>query len=220
MLSRSRLVSSVYFGKAAARHGVTEWPVAFERWIVLPTIHPDPEKRSVFDRADCVDSLEVIAAAEAMKSRYIGLISALRQGDVEAEGVPAVRGGSGTILRSVWSHPDFHFDAKTGDLYQTNEEFDAHSNDRLLKRWVAVMLRRPAVSDSGFHVKPATSHNSRSIAIAQQEGEPPKGSNRVEATIHLYGSARGGLEDMMRKSPEERRGFQRRIVEVGATAMA
>ena len=174
-LKKSSRFERVFREGSCTPLGVAEWPVAFDRWIVLPTVHPDPEKRSVFDRSDWVDPLEVIAAAEAMKSRYIGLISTLRAGEVEAEGVPVARGGSGTILRSVWSHPDFHFDAKTGDVYQTNDEFDVHTNDRLLKRWMAVMLRKPDASGSGFHVQHTPTHEVRPVATAKQEKEPSKG---------------------------------------------
>ena len=51
-------------------HGVKQWPLAFERWSMIGTVHPDPGKRSVFDVPQEPDPLEVVIAAEALACRY------------------------------------------------------------------------------------------------------------------------------------------------------
>jgi hypothetical protein len=51
-------------------HGIREWPVAFERWVMVSTVHPDPAKRSIYDVPGSPDPIEVVIAAEALKHRY------------------------------------------------------------------------------------------------------------------------------------------------------
>ena len=124
-------------------NGVGEWPVAFERWITIYTVHPDPNKRSVFDDARHPDLLEVVIAAGALTHRYRALVSMLRRGELEGQGLPAAPGYSDRILRSIWSHEDFHFDATSGDVLQHNPE-SKDRYDRLIRRWIGVVLQRGA----------------------------------------------------------------------------
>jgi len=121
--------------------GVGEWPVSFERWITIGTVHPDPDKRSKFDIPRKPDPLEVVIAAEALTHRYRALISMLRRGELQGHGLPATPGHPDVILRSIWSHEEFYFDATSGDVLQDNPE-SRDRYDRLIRRWIAVVLQR------------------------------------------------------------------------------
>jgi hypothetical protein len=145
-------------------YGFEEWPLAFERSVMVSTVHPDVAKRSMYDGPGEPDPIEVVNAAEALKHRYRALISILRRGELEGLGVPATRGYSDVILRSIWSRDDFYLDARAGDVVQDNPESTGR-HDRLIRRWIGVMLQRPnavhfRVHDHGapFHGIPPT-HN-------------------------------------------------------------
>ena len=69
-------------------HGLEEWPLAFERWVMVSTMHPEAAKRSVYDGPGEPDPLEVVIAAEALKHRYRALILMLRRGELEGRGLP------------------------------------------------------------------------------------------------------------------------------------
>jgi hypothetical protein len=42
-------------------HGFEEWPLAFNRWVMVSTVHPDPAKRSKYDVPRRPDPIEVAA---------------------------------------------------------------------------------------------------------------------------------------------------------------
>jgi hypothetical protein len=120
--------------------GGDEWPVAFERSVTIGVVHPDPHKRSIYDVPRNPDPLEVVIAAEALLDRYQTLIGILRRGELEAHGLPPTRGHSEIILRSIWSHDDFYFNAD-GDLFQVDRESEDPRN-WLTRRWIGVVLQR------------------------------------------------------------------------------
>jgi hypothetical protein len=123
-------------------HGFEEWPLAFDRWSMICPVHPDPEKRSVYDAPRTPDPLEVVIAAEALIHRYRILISMLRRGELNGQGLPTAPGHPDMILRSIWSHDDFHLNATSGDVLQDNPESE-NRWDRLTRRWIGVVLQKP-----------------------------------------------------------------------------
>ena len=122
--------------------GTDEWPMVFDGTDVIGIVHPDPEKRSVIGYLRDPDPEPVVDAAEALTSRYSSFLEVMRRGEVEAEGLPVVSGHSARILRSIWSHGDFYFNSQSGDVFEVNPACQNPPEDWLLKRWVAVMLRR------------------------------------------------------------------------------
>ncbi len=128
-------------------HGVEEWPVAYERWCTIGTVHPDPAKRSKFDVPRNPDPIEVIIAADALTHRYRTLISMLRRGELQGYGLAVSPAHPCEILHSIWSHEEFHLDAASGDVLQVNPKSRGR-HDYLTKRWIGVVLQRTtAVSE-------------------------------------------------------------------------
>lgn len=124
--------------------GTDEWPMTFVGSDVIGVAHPDPEKRSPIGYFRDPDPESVVDAAETLTSRYGNFLEAMRQGDVEAEGLPVATGHSARILRSIWSHNDFYFNSQSGDIFEVNHACENPPADWLTRRWVAVMLQRSA----------------------------------------------------------------------------
>jgi hypothetical protein len=193
-------------------HGFEEWPLAFERTAMVSTVHPDAAKRSIYDGPGKPDPLEVVNAAEALKHRYRALISILRRGAVEGLGLPATTGYSDVILRSVWSRKEFYLDASAGDVVQDNPASTA-SYDRLIRRWIGVMLQRPNavhfhVRDLGamFHGKPPT-HDELLPDTPTPQAAPiqkAKAVARVETKVFSRKACEAWLVDMMANSKDKR----------------
>ncbi|WP_144031460.1 hypothetical protein [Bradyrhizobium cosmicum] len=192
-------------------HGAEEWPIAFERWGMVNTVHPDPQKRSKFDNGRVPDPLEVVIAVEALKHRYCVLISILRRGDVEGHGLPFVQGHPNLIPRSVWSHEEFWLRMNTGDVLQDNR--DSRSRvDRLSKRWSGVVLQSRATANRHvktnevFHGKPLTYQG-----LPWSTSEPPdnrsrslRATSRVEAKMKSRKDCEAWLREVMERSPADR----------------
>lgn len=156
--------------------GVEEWPLAFERWSIDTTVHPDPAKRSVFDDPRNPDPIEVVIAAEARIHRYQVLVSLVCAGDLEGRGLPGTDGPPENILRSIWSHEDFFFDPTTGNILQDNPK-STDRYDRYIKRWIGVVLQRTASTHS--EVGASTDRRiqrqpSRENFSTHAPGEPPE----------------------------------------------
>jgi hypothetical protein len=193
-------------------HGIEEWPLAFERFAMVSTVHPDVAKRSMYDGPGKPDPIEVVIAAEALKHRYRALISILRRGELEGLGLPATSGYSNVILRSIWSREDFYLDAKAGDVVQDNPESTGRY-DRIIRRWIGVMLQR---SDSGslrvhdlgamFHGKPSTHGQLLSDTPTPQAAPIPKSKSgaRVESKISSRKACEAWLIDIIAKSKDKR----------------
>ncbi len=192
-------------------HGVEQWPLAFERWVMASTVHPEAAKRSKFDVPRKPDPIEVVVAAEALKHRYRALISVLRRGELEGRGLPASAGHTEAILRSIWSREEFHLDASTGDVLQENPESTGR-HDRLMRRWIGVVLQRSnSVSrvhhlNAMFHGKPATHDELLSSTPTPQE-VPVKQSKavaRVETKLSARDACESWLTKMMEASKDKR----------------
>lgn len=187
-------------------HGVPEWPLAYDRWCYLSTVHPDPDLRSVFD-GDDPDSIEVVIAAEAVKHRYRLLISMLRTRELLGRGLPAAPGQRDEVLVSVWSHEDFHLDMTKGDIRQDNPE-STDRYDRLITRWYGVVVERADARRSfALHVKPLMNEPVRSSAIKHDTPRRPTRTvarSRVETTGTARRECVKWLVGLMHKSPNVR----------------
>jgi hypothetical protein len=139
-------------------HGVPEWPVNPERWVTIGYVHPDPDKRSVYDRWDERSPIEIVDAAEALLHRYRALTRMLCAGEILAFGLTEGSGSVERIPTSVWSHEDFHINV-LGDVLQDNQNCTNPRIDGLIRRWAAVELRAGEVKAAqAFHVN-STSHD-------------------------------------------------------------
>jgi hypothetical protein len=182
------------------QNGVADWPVAFEqRYIDI--VHPDPVKRSKFAVPREVDSLEAVIAAEALNHRYGLLIMMLRGGELVAHALSQASGRLEEIPRSIWSHADFSFEAGSGDMFQWND-LSENRRDRLIRRWIGVVLHRPLLSAAS---RPFGSQGS--IALRSSEamfhmnstGHAPSPSNPV---AHDQGDALGQQPTALQASIE------------------
>jgi len=161
--------------------GIHEWPTAYDRWCMATTIHPDPEKRSVFDRND-PDPIEAVIAIEAFKQRYRSFVSLLRSGELEAYGVSDLPGHPCEIPRAVWSHEEFHIRFETGDIVQDNNQSTGF-RDHFIRRWAAVTLRKSVQGTGVFHVNGIERDEPRSVTIPHDKttGSPPRARPKREA---------------------------------------
>jgi hypothetical protein len=193
-------------------HGLEEWPLAFERWVMVSTVHPEAAKRSVYDGPRKPDPLEVVIAAEALKHRYRALISMLRRGELEGRGLPTTAGHSDAILRSIWSHEEFYFYASTGDVLQDNPESTGR-HDRLTRRWIGVVLQRANSADSRmhplgsmFHGKPPVRDELLSTTSVPQAApiRQSKAVARMETTAASLKACQAWLEGIMAESRDQR----------------
>lgn len=135
--------------------GVAEWPVAFERWIMIGYVHPDPARRSVYDVPRRADPIEVVFAAEALKDRYRNLITMLRKGELVAHGLSKSTQAVEAVPAAIWQHEDFHLTAE-GDLCCCSD-----GSIEFVTIWRALELRRPAREVARFHVEPLVHSNLR-----------------------------------------------------------
>ena len=201
------------FGRGRCQvFGIEEWPLAFDRWVMVSTVHPDPAKRSIYDGPGDPDPIEVVIAADALKHRYRALISMLQRGDLEGRGLPAAPGYPDVIPRSIWSHEEFHFDARTGDVFQDNPESTGRY-DRLIRRWIGVMLQRPNLPDRPmqlagmiFHGKPPV-HDRLPSAPPEPQHAPPSQSKavaRVETKTTSVRACEAWLKGIISESPNQR----------------
>jgi hypothetical protein len=193
-------------------YGFKEWPLAFERSVMVSTVHPEEAKRSIYDGPGEPDPLEVVIAAEALKHRYRALISILRRGELEGRGLPTTAGHSDVILRSIWSHEDFHFSANTGDVLQDNPESTGR-HDRLIRRWIGVVLQRSNSSDQRihplgkmFHGKPPVHDELLSTTPAPQAAaiQQSKAIAHVRAKVTSRKACEAWLKEIMAASQNQR----------------
>lgn len=191
--------------------GFAEWPLAFDRWVMVSTIHPDEDKRSIYDSPGEPDCLEVVVAAEALKHRYKVLISILREGAIEGVGFAPEAGHSERILRSIWTHEEFSLDAATGDVLQDNERSTSRY-DRLLRRWIGVVLQQPSLNMPRayegarmFHGKPLISVGLPSTTSEPRESaQKSKSAARFEAKASSRKACEAWLVDVFTKSKDRR----------------
>lgn len=136
--------STVFMKGHCNIYGVVEWPVAFERRLVIGAIHPDASMRSKFEVPRDPDPIEVIVAAGALENRYQALIQMLRRGELQAQGIPTAQSPLESLPRAMWSHEDFYFNVD-GDVFQENEFGTGRDGRR--RRWLGVMLNKPPAND-------------------------------------------------------------------------
>jgi hypothetical protein len=204
--------ASVFVGGRCQVYGDEDWPLAFDRWVMVSTVHPDPDKRSLYDGAGDPDPIEVVIAAEALKHRYRALISMLQRGELEGWGLPATPGHPDVIPRSVWSHEAFHFDARTGDILQDNPESTGRY-DRRIRRWIGVMLRIPNIiwqrtqsTEPMFHGKPLA--HDRLLPTTSEPEKTIARQSKAIARVATKNSSRKGcerwLKEIISHSPNQR----------------
>ena len=116
-----------------------EWPLKFDQGDLAGGRSPNSPVGFLSDPPPD----EVQRAADIVCFRYGGLLTLLRQGQLEAEGDPVRSRGPSDILPAIWSHRSYYMDAQNGDVLQVNSGHIEDWRDFLTKRWCAVMLRRP-----------------------------------------------------------------------------
>jgi hypothetical protein len=196
-------------GHCQTRVGYKEWPLAFERWPMASTVHPDPAKRSKLDAAREPDPLEVVVATEAIKNRYCALISVLRRGELECCGLAARQGDPDIVPRSIWSHPNFYLDAGNGDVLQDDQK-SAVRYHILMKRWFGVVLHKPDPKahafDAMFHGKPIA-RDELPLASSEPEKTPVRQSKakaNVDTKASSYNACVVWLRTDISKNPNKR----------------
>jgi len=179
---------------------------------MVSTVHPEVAKRSKYDVPRKPDPIEVVLAAEALKHRYCALISILRRGDLEGRGLSSTTGHSDVILRSIWSREEFHLSADTGDVVRDNPESTGR-HDRLIRRWIGVVLQRSNLVNlrmhhqgAMFHGKPLTHDELLSDTPTPQAApiQKSKAVARVESKISSRKACEAWLIDIMAKSKDKR----------------
>ena len=132
--------------------GISEWPVTFAQGALAGgRAHNSP-----IGYLSGPLPPDVQRAADIVCLRYSSLLTLLRDQKLEAVGDPVRSHGTDRILPSIWSHRSYYIDAKNGDVLQIKNGDIADWNDFLVKRWSAVMLKRPQQAPV-FHGKPPTS---------------------------------------------------------------
>jgi hypothetical protein len=181
-------------------HGVAEWPVDPDRWKTIGYIHPDPQKRSVFDELSDPDPIEIAIAAEALLQRYRALTTMLRRCVLEAHGVGEKSGQVERVPGSIWAHEDFQINSQ-GDIFQDNPESKGRF-DRLNRRWAAVELRAPGPISAVtpvFHVKPHIRDDSRPPTsahdVSTSAGKRSKRKRSPKADVVAAALDREGIVD-------------------------
>jgi hypothetical protein len=196
-------------GHCQTRTHCKEWPLAFERWPMASTVHPDPAKRSKFDCASQPDALEAVIATEAMKHRYCALISVLRRGELECRGLAAEPGDPDIVPRSIWSHRNFYLDAGSGDVLQDHRESVARYHI-LTRRWFGVVLHKPDSNAQAFaamfHGKPSLHDGLLSATPTPQEAaiKQSRAVGRVETKLGARKACESWLIKMMEGSKDKR----------------
>ena len=181
--------------------GCREWPVVFAQGGLAGGRSPNSPIGHLAGRLPQA----VQRAADIVCLRYSLLLTLLRQKELEAIGDPVRSRGTGQILSSIWSHRSFYIDAENGDVLQIKNSDIADCNDFLMKRWRAVMLRRP-LQTSMFHGKPLVPDPIRSHTTEPQRTSKSSGKAivRVETTTTSFKACRDWLVEIMQASPNEK----------------
>ena len=188
-----------------------DWPVDLGRFWFARPVHPDPTKRSVYERQDQVDPLELVIAVEALKHRYRCLMGLLQTGTMVARGVPGRPGLTEQITRAIWSHEDFHLRVSTGDVLQDNEQ-SVDRYDRTVRSWIGVVLCKPATEPAAWgnrEVEAVVSREQHGPPSSATECDRPgaegkKANKRIDTATKSYRECVVWLVQMMRASPNVR----------------
>lgn len=124
-------------------HGQEQWPVApHSGYPCLTTRHPHLIARGPNDRAELAD---IIAAADVLHDRSQALFDALRHGELNVRAASAHNGHADNLLRSIWSHEDYYFEFKGGDVLQVNRA-SRDKWDDFKRVWLAAVLEAPSAN--------------------------------------------------------------------------
>jgi hypothetical protein len=160
-------------------NGSQEWPVAFVQGALAGGRSPNSP---IGYSADPLPQ-EVQRAADVVCHRFSALLTPLRQGILEAAGDPVRSRGTDRILPSIWLHPSYFLDSKNGDVLQANDADTADWHNIRVKRWRAVMLKRPQQPNL-FHVKPPTSDEAPLATIGHAFARSDHKLTPVRASIN------------------------------------
>lgn len=176
-----------------------EWPLVFS----LGGLAGGQSENSFDYRLDPL-SHAAQAAADLVCLRYEALLSLLRDETLDALGDPVTSSGTYRILPSIWSHHDYFFDVKTGDVCRRNFDAKAGLHEATGTRWSAVMLKKPQQVEP-FHVKPLVPHQARRFTTEPQDEanrqEDP--TNRNETKSKSKTECERWLCSLMRASPDK-----------------
>jgi hypothetical protein len=162
------------------------WPVGFKDRNICRVVHPDPEKRSAIGYLNEPDPPEIIAASDEFTRLYAALMEMLRIREIEAHCIPAAPGYPAIIPRSIWSHPRYYFDAKTGDVFESNPEAE-DENNWLVKRWIGAELRRGNIAQQpeASTPKPSAISAAAAPALVKDTVTAPAGLATKERAVHF-----------------------------------
>ena len=190
-------LSAVYIEGRRMFAGGAQWPVVFKHGDLAGGV----VSGSVWAfMRDTPLPTEIQVAADALCERFEALLKLFRQEKLVAIGDPVRSRDSDRVLTSIWSHRSYYIDAWAGDILQVNEKDHNSWLDHWVKRWRAVLLKRPQ-RFAVFPVKPSASDG-----IPDSTIEPQTGSMRPRVHNHAEQSTR-------RKTP------QRASVEAAITAL-
>ncbi len=184
-------------------HGMEQWPMRTGSPIAGMDLFDDPEWAELLSLPQ---PPVVVRACKALKERFDALFGSLRSGELIARGVSASDGKEAPIIRSVWSHDDFFFDARKGDMWQRMPRSD--NKWGVEPRWHGVMLEQ----SSEFHVKPIAHDRltpttiTQHLAPSQVTTTPAQGGERLRPKADEIAALLReiGLEDDPRgRSPGE-----------------
>jgi hypothetical protein len=123
------------------------WPLDTAMWDLAGGRY---ENGSVTDYiGEPLPAPEVQAAAEVLRSRYLPLLSLLKDRRLLGVGDPVRARDSAFILPAIWSHGHYYFDILQGDILQFDSESHEVRAFPYLPRWRAVTLQGPAINRRG-----------------------------------------------------------------------
>jgi hypothetical protein len=158
--------------------GSKEWPVTFVHGSLAGGRSPN----SPIGFGADPPPQEVQLAADVVCVRYSALLTLLRKALLETAADSVRSRGSDRILPSIWSHPSYFLDVRNGDVLQTNDAEPAGLHDIRVKRWRAVMLKRPQQPNL-LHVKPLTFDSAPPATIGHTIAPAGPKLSRVRASI-------------------------------------
>jgi hypothetical protein len=132
-------LGSTYKENLSDQAGPVIWPLMFERG-VLGGGNSGDEYEEYF--SDSVTP-ELQDASDALERRFEGLLALLRHNELQAVGDPARLHDPAEIPIGLWSHDQYYWEQKKGDLLQLNEDLDGPLAQEFIPRWRAVVLRIP-----------------------------------------------------------------------------
>jgi len=131
------------------------------------------------------------------------LLSMLSEGELVARGLPSSDGHSELVLRTLWAHQSFRFDADTGDLYEDNPASRTRWDSKI-KRWSGLVLELPETATSAMTGSSRVTGNDPTPI--NQEAQKASASQSSVSTVASESACRDWLIDAMRKSLTERQG--------------